>query len=291
MWRKGIHMIEVENLEFTYPKAAQNALKGISFSVEKGEIFGFLGPNAAGKSTTQKILIGLLKGFKGDISVLGRNLNEWKSDYYERIGISFEIPNHFLKLTALENLEYFSSLYGGNTEDPHTLLGMVGLENDGNIRVSQYSKGMRVRLGFIRALLHDPEILFLDEPTSGLDPVNAKIIRRIILQKKKAGKTIFLTTHDMMVADTLCDRVAFIIDGEISLIDSPRALKLQHGKRLVRIEYQEDGSIKQQEFSLENLGEDPQFLQLLKTKKIETIHSQEATLEDIFITVTGRRLV
>ena len=284
-------MIEVENLEFTYPKAAQNALKGISFSVEKGEIFGFLGPNAAGKSTTQKILIGLLKGFKGDISVLGRNLNEWKSNYYEKIGISFEIPNHFLKLTALENLEYFSSLYGGNTEDPHTLLGMVGLENDGNIRVSQYSKGMRVRLGFIRALLHDPDILFLDEPTSGLDPVNAKIIRRIILQKKKAGKTIFLTTHDMMVADTLCDRVAFIIDGEISLIDSPRALKLQHGKRLVRIEYQEDGSIKQQEFSLENLGEDPQFLQFLKTKKIETIHSQEATLEDIFITVTGRRLV
>jgi fluoroquinolone transport system ATP-binding protein len=291
MWRKGIHMIEVENLEFTYPKAAQNALKGISFSVEKGEIFGFLGPNAAGKSTTQKILIGLLKGFKGDISVLGRNLNEWKSNYYEKIGISFEIPNHFLKLTALENLEYFSSLYGGNTEDPHTLLGMVGLENDGDIRVSQYSKGMRVRLGFIRALLHDPDILFLDEPTSGLDPVNAKIIRRIILQKKKAGKTIFLTTHDMMVADTLCDRVAFIIDGEISLIDSPRALKLQHGKRLVRIEYQEDGSIKQQEFSLENLGEDPQFLQFLKTKKIETIHSQEATLEDIFITVTGRRLV
>jgi fluoroquinolone transport system ATP-binding protein len=291
MWRKGIHMIEVENLEFTYPKAAQNALKGISFSVEKGEIFGFLGPNAAGKSTTQKILIGLLKGFKGDISVLGRNLNEWKSNYYEKIGISFEIPNHFLKLTALENLEYFSSLYGGNTEDPHTLLGMVGLENDGNIRVSQYSKGMRVRLGFIRALLHDPDILFLDEPTSGLDPVNAKIIRRIILQKKKAGKTIFLTTHDMMVADTLCDRVAFIIDGEISLIDSPRALKLQHGKRLVRIEYQEDGSIKQQEFSLENLGDSSAFLQLLKTKKIETIHSQEATLEDIFITVTGRRLV
>lgn len=284
-------MIEVENLVFIYPKAAQKALKGISFSVEKGEIFGFLGPNAAGKSTTQKILIGLLNGFEGDISILGRDLNKWKSDYYEHIGISFEIPNHFLKLTGLENLQYFSSLYGGKTEDPHTLLGMVGLENDGNIRVSQYSKGMRVRLGFVRALLHDPDILFLDEPTSGLDPVNARIIRRIILRKKSEGKTIFLTTHDMMVADTLCDRVAFIVDGEISLIDSPRQLKLEHGKRLVRIEYEDEGSIEEKEFSLANLGENSAFLQLLKTKKIETMHSEEATLEDIFISVTGRRLV
>ena len=284
-------MIEVENLVFTYPKAAQKALKGISFSVEKGEIFGFLGPNAAGKSTTQKILIGLLKGFEGDISILGRDLNEWKSDYYENIGISFEIPNHFLKLTGMGHLQYFSSLYGGRTEDPHTLLEMVGLENDGHLRVSQYSKGMRVRLGFVRALLHDPDILFLDEPTSGLDPVNATIIRRIILRKKSEGKTIFLTTHDMMVADTLCDRVAFIVDGEISLIDSPRQLKLEHGKRLVRIEYEDDGSVEEKEFPLANLGENPRFLKLLKTKKIETMHSEEATLEDIFISVTGRRLV
>jgi fluoroquinolone transport system ATP-binding protein len=284
-------MIEVKNLKFTYPKAAQEALKGISFSVHKGEIFGFLGPNAAGKSTTQKILIGLLRGFEGTITVLDKPLGEWKSDYYEKIGISFEVPNHFLKLTGLENLEYFTSLYSGNIEDPHKLLEMVGLENDGHIRVSQYSKGMRVRLGFIRALLHDPDILFLDEPTSGLDPVNAKIIRRIILQKKSEGKTIFLTTHDMMVADVLCDRVAFIVDGKISLIDSPRRLKLEHGKRLVRVEYGEDGSLEEEEFSLENLGENSAFIKLLQTKKIETIHTEEATLEDIFISATGRRLV
>lgn len=284
-------MIEIENLTFTYPGVKEQVLKGLTFTIEQGEIFGFLGPNGAGKSTTQKILIGLLKEYQGTISVLGQNLHQWKSDFYEKIGVSFEIPNHFQKLTALENLIYFRSLYSGKTEDPHTLLEMVGLEHDGNMLVSQFSKGMKVRLGFVRSLIHDPELLFLDEPTMGLDPVNAKIIRNIILKKKKEGKTIFLTTHDMVVADSLCDRVAFIVDGEIKLIDSPRRLELQHGKKRVRVEYVSEDTVKQEEFPLKELGDNTKFLQLLREKEVETIHTEEATLEDIFINVTGRRLV
>ena len=284
-------MIEVKNLIFTYPGAAEKALKGLTFMVEEGEIFGFLGPNGAGKSTTQKILIGLLKGYQGTISVLEKDLKKWKSDFYEKVGVSFEIPNHFQKLTALENLVYFQSLYSGETEAPQTLLEMVGLENDGNMRVSQFSKGMKVRLGFVRALLHKPEVLFLDEPTMGLDPVNAQKIRRIILEKKKEGATIFLTTHNMMVADALCDRVAFIVDGQISLIDSPRTLKLKHGKRMVRVEYRVNSTVEQKEFLLETLGTNKDFLDVLCERDIETIHTEEATLEDIFIKVTGRRLV
>lgn len=284
-------MIEIENLTFTYPGVKDQVLKGLTFTIEQGEIFGFLGPNGAGKSTTQKILIGLLKEYQGTVSVLGQNLHQWKSDFYERIGVSFEIPNHFQKLTALENLIYFRSLYSGKTEDPHTLLEMVGLEHDGNMLVSQFSKGMRVRLGFVRSLIHDPELLFLDEPTMGLDPVNAKIIRNIILKKKKEGKTIFLTTHDMMVADSLCDRVAFIVDGEIKLIDSPRNLELKHGKKRVRVEYVSGNTVKQEEFPLKELGNNAEFLQMLREKEVETIHTEEATLEDIFINVTGRRLV
>ena len=120
-------MIEVRDLTFAYPEANKDVLKGFSFAVEEGEILGFLGPSGAGKSTTQKILIGLLRGYRGSVSVFGRDLRSWGPDYYEKIGVSFELPNHYLKLTAIENLSYFRSLYSDATEDPRILLEMVGL--------------------------------------------------------------------------------------------------------------------------------------------------------------------
>jgi len=283
-------MIEVNDLTYTYPGGKKEAIKGISFSVKPGEIFGFLGPSGAGKSTTQKILTGQLRGFRGDVSVMGKDVSAWKSDYYENIGVSFEIPNHYLKLTAMENLNYFRSLYSGETEDPMELLKLVGLEGDAGNRVSHFSKGMKVRLGFIRALLNKPDLLFLDEPTTGLDPVNGRIIKDIVLKKKAEGKTVFLTTHNMMLADELCDRVAFIVDGEIKLTDSPRQLKLQHGKRVVRVEFNENSHVETREFNLSGLGANADFMNLLCLKDIQTIHTEEATLEDIFIKVTGRSL-
>ncbi len=283
-------MIEVSGLNFTYAGSATSAIKNIDFHIAKGEIFGFLGPSGAGKSTTQKILIGLLKGYQGEIRVLGQDLKTWGADYYEQVGVSFELPNHYLKLTALENLQYFRSLYAGATEDPQKLLEMVGLGEDGDKRVAEFSKGMRNRLNVARSLLHRPELLFLDEPTSGLDPVSAKLIKDIIQSKREDGTTVFLTTHNMMVADELCDRVAFIVDGEIKLIDAPRELKLQHGKRIVRVEYGENGVLKNQDFALDSLGKNDDFLKLLQHETIQTIHTQETTLENIFIDVTGRQL-
>ena len=283
-------MIKVRELTFTYPGSARPALKQLSFSVERGEILGFLGPSGAGKSTTQKILIGLLKDYQGDVSVFGQDLRSWRSEYYERIGVSFELPNHYLKLTALENLNYFRSLYEGETEDPNHLLDMVGLGDDGALRVSQFSKGMKNRLNFARSLLNKPELVFFDEPTTGLDPVSARRIKDIILEKKRDGRTIFLTTHDMVAATELCDRVAFIIEGEVKLIDSPRNLMLTHGARKVRVEYQVDHGVEQQEFPMEDLGRNEDFLRLLRTDSVQTIHTEEATLEKVFIEVTGRRL-
>jgi fluoroquinolone transport system ATP-binding protein len=285
-------MLSVQNLHFTYPKAAKEAINGISFELQEGEIFGFLGPSGAGKSTTQKILIGLLKGYHGKVSVLGRELSSWGQDYYEQIGVSFELPNHYLKLTALENLNYFRSLYSGKTREAMQVLALVGLEEDAHKKVSDFSKGMKIRLNVARSLLHQPKLLFLDEPTAGLDPVNSRKMKDMLLAERQAGTSIFITTHDMWLADELCDRVAFLSSGKISAMDSPVALKKQYGKRNVQIDYLNGTSaIQNREFSLDGLGNNSDFLKLLQhASRIEAIHSQETTLDKIFIQVTGQEL-
>jgi len=284
-------MIEVNDLSFTYASSTKPALKHIDLQIARGEIIGFLGPSGAGKSTAQKILIGLLKSYQGTVTVFGRDLKAWRSDYYERIGVAFEQPNHYLKLSALENLAYFRSLYAGETEEPQALLELVGLADDGKKPVSQFSKGMGMRLNVARALLNKPELLFLDEPTSGLDPENARQIKDLLQRKRQEGMTIFLTTHNMTVADELCDRVAFLIDGVIKLVDAPEKLKIERGKRLVEVEYGLYDQPQRELFPLDGLAENSAFLALLRSEPIQTIHTQEPTLEDIFISVTGRSLV
>jgi len=235
-------------------------------------------------------LIRLLAGFEGEVVVLDRDLREWRSDYYNFIGVGFELPNHYAKLTALENLKFFSSFYDVPTQDPLKLLRMVDLQQDANKRVEAFSKGMKMRLNFIRALLHDPAILFLDEPTAGLDPVNARIMKDIILGLKGEGKTVFLTTHNMHDAEELCDRVAFIVNGEIKLTDTPKNLKLQGGPRNVQVEYFKEGNPVMKSFALDGLGENEEFLAILKHERLQSIHSKEASLEDIFIKATGASL-
>ncbi len=283
-------MIEVSDLRFKYFGSSTPVLSNVNFNVPEGEVFGFLGPSGAGKSTTQRILIRLLRVYEGNVKVFGLEIREWQQEYYERIGVTFELPNHYLKLTARENLALFGSLYEGPLERTEELLGLVGLEKEADTRVGQYSKGMQMRLSFARALLHRPKLLFLDEPTAGLDPVNARRITNHIKQLKTDGRTVFLTTHNMWVADELCDRVAFVVDGRIVLIDSPRQLKLDYGVRLVQVEYRESGKRVQQTFDMQGIGQNEVFLDLLRTREIETIHTQEASLEDIFIKVTGQSL-
>ena len=282
--------LNVQNLTFTYPKAGKKAVNDVSFQIKKGEIFGFLGPNGAGKSTTQKIIIGLLKEYNGDVQLLGKNLQNWKTDLYEHVGVCFEFPNHYNKLTALENLELFSSFYESQTVDLNDLLAMVDLEKDANQRVGSFSKGMKTKLNFARALLNEPQMLFLDEPTTGLDPVSARQIKNIIHEKKKEGTSIFLTTHNMTDADELCDRVGFMVDGALVLVESPKDLKLEHGKKIVRVEHLKNGEIVREEFTLANLGSNSTFMKLLNSNQVLTIHTQEATLDDVFIKVTGRQL-
>ena len=284
-------MIEVNELQFSYPGNSEPTLDGLSFEVGRGEVLGFLGPSGAGKSTTQKILIGLLRNYSGDVTIMNHPAHQLQQSYYEDVGVAFERPNHFLKLTAMENLSYFRSLYRGTTEDPKHLLELFGLGEAANRRVNQFSKGMKVRLNFARALLNQPRLLFLDEPTSGLDPVNAQIIKDKISSLRDAGTTVFLTTHNMSVADEVCDRVAFIVDGKLVLIDSPRDLRIRFGQRKVSVEFGSSNDIRRKEFPLDGLGDNATFQELLRREDLQTIHTQETTLEKIFIEVTGRKLV
>jgi len=283
-------MIEVKELFYTYPNDDQPTLKDLNFKVEKGEIFGFLGPSGAGKTTTQKILLGVLQNYQGKIVLNNHNMDQIAPTFYENIGVAFEFPNFFTKLTGMENLNFFRSLYSQKTQEPEKLLQMVGLIDDAEVRVENYSKGMKTRINFCRALINNPDILFLDEPTSGLDPANQKNIKNIIKDQKKQGRTVFLTTHNMTVADQVCDRIGFITDGEINLIDSPRNLKVQNGEKIVNIEYIQNSHIKTKSFDLNTLGENEEFLDVVRTHEVKTIHSQEATLEDVFIKTTGKEL-
>ncbi|WP_396924913.1 ABC transporter ATP-binding protein [Mycolicibacterium sp.] len=285
-------VIMARGLTYTYPKSPEPTIRGMDFTVGRGEIFGFLGPSGAGKSTTQKLLIGLLRGHGGEALVWGEDPVARGSDYYQRIGVSFELPNHYLKLTGLENLRFFASLYDGKTRDPAGLLDAVGLRQAADVRVGKYSKGMQMRLTFARALINDPQLLFLDEPTSGLDPVNARTIKNMIVDAKAAGCTVFLTTHDMATADELCDRVAFVVDGRIVAMDAPNELKIARSQRVVRVEYRDStGVLADAEFGLDGLADDPEFRTIMRNHHVETIHSAEASLDDVFVEMTGRRLL
>lgn len=283
-------MITVEGLHYRYAGAESEAVRGIDFAVEPGEIFGFLGPSGAGKSTTQKVLIGLLAEYRGTAEVLDRQVSEWGPQLYERIGVSFELPNHFSKLTGRENLDYFARLYEAETRPADELLEAVGLADAGDVRAGDYSKGMKNRLGVARSMLHRPGLLFLDEPTAGLDPVSARVIRQLVRAQRDAGSTVFLTTHDMITADEICDRVALIVDGRLAAVDRPRDLKLRYGKRVVRVETERGGKRASAEFPIDGIGDNAEFLALLADGGVETIHTQEATLEQAFVEATGQAL-
>ncbi len=284
-------MIKISQLNYTYPNAKTQTLFDLEFEISKAEIVGCLGPSGAGKSTLQNILIGMLKNYHGNIEIMGKNLNAWGQDFYQHIGVSFELPNHFLKLSGRENLEHFGALYAGDKNTAMEVLSWVGLSDDADKKVSDFSKGMKIRLNVARALIHKPKILFLDEPTSGLDPVNAARIRDLIFKLRDQGTTVFITTHNMTLAEQLCDRVAFITNGKLQAIGTPAAFKKQYGRRFVAVKYLDNNHAKTVEFPMEDLGGNLDFINLLNSNaQIDTIHSEETTLEDVFIKVTGQEL-
>ena len=281
-------MIEVKDLTFSYGKDKQ-ALHGLDFTVEDGEIFGFLGPNGSWKSTTQKILTGILRGYGGRVSLFGEDRNNIHTqDFFQKIGVLFEFPYLYANLSAIDNLHYFSSFYPKEQlREAEELLEELEFKKDFLRRsVSSYSKGMRQRVSMARALISNPKLLFLDEPTSGLDPAGAVLFRRIIEKERQKGTTVFVTTHNMFDADLLCDRVAFLSNGNIVALDTPGNLKEQNSSRSIVVEYVYQGRREERTIEASELKAGIPFA----CDELISVHSQEPTLEDIFIRYAGRGL-
>ena len=278
--------------ELTYWYGELVAVDHISFNVAEGEIIGFLGPNGAGKTTAVKMLTGQLKPKSGKAMLLGmdvaRNVEKVQGD----IGVCFETTNLYEQMSAIENLKLFARLFGMHSFDGDALLKRVGLAGREKDRVETYSKGMKQRLMVARSIVNQPRVLFLDEPTAGLDPTSAEGIRSIILEERKRGATVFLTTHDMLEADKLSDRVAFMNQGKIVALDTPHNLKQQYGKRALKVEVaRPDGGLESHEVILDKPETAGDVQGLFNKERVVTVHSEEASLEDIFIEITGRGLV
>jgi len=280
--------LSADKLQYAYGNL--QAVKEISFTVARGEIFSLLGPNGAGKSTTIKMLTGQLIPKSGTINILGIPVSGHNPEVHRRMGVCFEEKNLYLQMSAVENLRFFADLFGIRSPDIEGILEKVDLLSRAKDRVSTYSKGMRQRLMMARALINDPEILFLDEPTDGLDPVSSKKIRELIVERSKKGTAVLLTTHDMFEADRLSDRVAFINEGKFYAVDTPENLKQMHGSRSASVRLKEGDQIIEKRVPLDLKDSGDQLKEAVGDGAVLTIHTEEASLEDIFIKMTGRGL-
>jgi ABC-type multidrug transport system ATPase subunit len=280
--------LEVRDLSFSY--GDKRAVDGVSFSISPGEVVGLLGPNGAGKSTTIKMVIGQLKPASGSIWVLGGSMPADRDAVQARMGVCFEEKNLYPAMSAAENLRFFGRLFGLRSVDVEGLLERVGLLERRDDRVSSYSKGMRQRLMMARALVNTPDLLVLDEPTDGLDPVSAIAVRDLVRTEAARGAAVLLTTHDMHEADDLSDRVAFINAGRILVMETPETLKLQHGTREVTLRIRADGEVREEVIGLADPQTPERVAAALADPDLLTMHTREATLEDVFVEYAGRRL-
>ena len=300
-------VINAENLRKYYGNIL--AVDQLLFSVRKGEIFGFLGPNGAGKTTTIRMLTGILEPSSGKIEIFGLDMKKHKIKIRERMGIVPEMANPYIDLSAVQNLLLFGKLYGMKKidikEKMQVLLKSFNLYEKKDVKVRAFSKGMKQRLSLAMAMLPDPELLFLDEPTSGLDVVSARLIKRMIKNEQKSGKTIFMSTHNMQDANELCNRIAIINHGKIIAIDTPEKIKKISGKRSV-IEFSlYPFRFKKELFNdkMEILGDkvrvytenvDGVLQKIVKyaeqeNLKIITLQIKKPSLEDVFLELVGEK--
>jgi len=300
-------VIEVKNLVKKYPKTV--AVNGISFEVYEGEVFGLLGENGAGKSTTLEIIEGLRRSSSGSVKILGHDAQADKNQIKKKIGVQLQSSAYYNFLTLKEILSLFSSFYGSKT-DPMKLLRMVNLEEKANSFVNSLSGGQKQRFSIVASLINDPEIVFLDEPTTGLDPLARRNLWNLISQIKAEGKTVILTTHYMEEAEALCDRIAIMEKGKILAMDQTHKL-IEMSQNPFTISFVLGSNIDKGLFAkvvacgqIDNIfGKQNHFklrikdrlclnkaLPLVMKLNPESIQVGQATLEDLFIDLTGKTI-
>ena len=281
----GSPVIEVRDLHKRYGEV--RAVDGISFGVAAGEIFGLLGHNGAGKTTTIKMLTGRTRPTSGSATIAGFDVAAERDRVKPIINLVFEDQNLYERFSGRDNLRIFADLYGVPRARVAPLLERVGLTEAANRKIKTYSTGMKQRLLIARALINEPRVLFLDEPTRGLDPSSARDLRDLIANLSRGGTTVFLTTHYMEEADELCHRVAFLSQGKIVALDSPRELKLRYGERTAHVVLADRSD---QTVHLDDPPDAERLAAWMRAGMVLTIHSQEGTLEDVFINLAGRPL-
>lgn len=278
-------IIEVQALEKSFDR--KRVIKNISFSIKSKEIFGLLGPSGAGKTTIINILTGQLLFERGSVHVFANPVGNFKRpDHRKNIGVLSDLSGLYIRLSIEENLRFYCHLYGLPHSTIKEVLDFVGLYEERKKKVNKLSKGMIQRILLARAILHRPKLLFLDEPTSSLDPSNSAYIHRGLLRLNEEGTTILLTTHDMLEADLLCDRIAFLHEGMIKEIGTPQALKEKYSDRTVTIE-RKNGE--KDIFPLQ-LDYADHLSALMKKEDIKRIYTNEPNLGEIFMKVTGSEL-
>lgn len=273
-------VIEAKGLNKKF--GSHKAIDNLTFSVQKGEILGFLGPSGSGKTTTINILTGQLIPDEGNSSILGKQSKSLTDTDLAKIGLVTENSGYYEKLTLYQNLVFFGKFYNVDKKDIDDLLKQVGLYESRKTPACKLSTGMKQRMLLVRAIINQPEVLFLDEPTSGLDPSTSQTIHHLIMELKAKGTTIFLTTHDMHEATLLCDEIILLNHGKVIEKGTPHGIiQKYNGEKKVKITYRNKKNVI---LSFSNLTKLPNI------DTIQTIHSCEPTLEDIFIKLTGGKL-
>jgi ABC-2 type transport system ATP-binding protein len=281
----GTPMVEVSDLRKHY--GSVRAVDGVSFRVEAGEVFGLLGHNGAGKTTTIRMLTGRARPTTGRVAIAGFDGTTERERIKPLINLVFEEQNLYERFSGRDNLRIFADLYGAPRGRTDELLEVVGLRDAARRKVKTYSSGMKQRLLIARSLINEPRVLFLDEPTQGLDPISARDVRGMVTALGEGGTTVFLTTHDMEEADQLCHRVAFLSQGKIVALDSPRELKLRYGERAATVLLR---SREEQTVRLDDPNDAARLAEWMGSNDVLTIHSREGTLEDVFVSLAGRPL-
>ena len=281
-----MNVIEVKNLVKKFD--TKKVINEINFSVKEGEIFGFLGPSGAGKTTLIKMLIGEYSITGGEALVFGTIPNKLNEEITNKISALMDNFGLYERLTVYENMEVFANIYNVDKKRIDTILKKVELFDAKKTLASKLSKGMAQRLILARALINEPKLLFLDEPTSGLDPATSLKIHSLLFELKKEGTTIFLTTHNMEEATKMCDEVALLHLGKIVEFGTPKDICMRHNKYKVFNVLTKDN--KELTFK-SNKTDSKKLATLFENEEVLSIHSSEPTLETVFIELTGKELV